>query len=90
MKGLDFRDPVEGRKQNKEIAKSDTITDVGLKIERFRIARDRQNKKRVAKDFFLVVFGIFLRNTLVQTQIFNMGWNPRLLSKTIFPVNVGE
>jgi hypothetical protein len=26
MKGLDFRDPVEDRKQNKEIAKSDTIT----------------------------------------------------------------
>jgi hypothetical protein len=57
MKGLDFRDPVEGRKQNKEIAKSDTITDVGSKIERFRIARDRQNKKRVAKDFFLYSSG---------------------------------
>jgi len=28
MRGLDFRDPVEGRKQNKEIAKSDTITDM--------------------------------------------------------------
>ena len=25
MKGLDFRDPIEGRKQNKEIAKSGTI-----------------------------------------------------------------
>jgi len=51
MKGPDFRDPVEGREQNKEIAKSDTITDVGSKIKRFRIARDRKNKKRVAKDF---------------------------------------
>jgi hypothetical protein len=29
MNGRDFRDLVEGRKQNKEIAKSDNIIDVG-------------------------------------------------------------
>lgn len=86
MKGLDFRDPVEGRKQNKEIAKSDTITDVRLKIERFRIARDRQNKKRVAKDFFLKVrFKVFpqecnISNTTLQLGRENRGYFQRQFS----------